>query len=151
MSQLNYLELAINTFETIQKQFPNLHIEITSNSENVDCSVEIPLQEGLDFEISLNLQNTDELHIWTRDIWCSFFPMNKKVIELYINSVSGLIKGEYRILKFTKNDIVYKSLLQRPLQEKWETIFSDYKKLIFPWTKLETQIIQNNKHIISDL
>lgn len=147
MGQINYIESASKTFEKIQNLFPDLTMTVDRDPEHVELSVDIPKQSGLDFDINLNLQNEDELHISTKDIWCSFFPMTDEVIELYIKSVSGLITGEYRILKFLKNDVVYKSVLQRPTQDKWETVFTDINKFKFPWTKMETQIIQNTKQL----
>ena len=123
---------------------------VDSNPEHVELSMDILKQSGLDFDIYLNLQNHDELHISTKDIWCEWFPISNEVIEQYINAVKGLITGEYRIMKFTKSGAVYKSLLQRPTEDKPITVFHHTKRFNFPWTKLTTQIIQNTNNSLSN-
>jgi hypothetical protein len=145
MGQTNNIELASQTFEKIQNMFPNLTMTIDRDPEHVELSMDILKQPGLDFDINLNLQNEDELHISTKDIWCEWFPLTDQVIEEYVDAAKGLITGEYRILKFSKAEKDYKSLLQKPIDNEWKTIFRHITKFSFPWTKLETQIIQNTK------
>ena len=89
--------IAIEAFNCITKAFPNL---ITSSDEdpNVDLSIIIPEQLGIEFAINLNLQ-TDELHLSTQYFSGSWFPITKhSVVQQYTQSVIGLIKGEYRIV-----------------------------------------------------
>jgi hypothetical protein len=145
MGQTNNIELATKTFEKIQNLFPKLTMTIDRNPEHVELSMDILKQQGLDFDIYLNLQNEDELHISTKDIWCEWFPLTHEVIEEYVDAVKGLITGEYRILKFSKAGTDYKSLLQKPINNEWKTVFRDITKFSFPWTRLERKIIQNNK------
>ncbi|MBX2965119.1 MAG: hypothetical protein KF845_03170 [Cyclobacteriaceae bacterium] len=142
------IELAIQVFEKIQSLFPNLTMTINRNPEHVDVSMDILKQPGLDFDIYLNLQNEDEFHIATPDIWCEWFPVNSQIAEECIKAVQGLITGEYRILKFTRNGTTYKALLQSENNGQWATVFSDIYKFKFPWIKLKTQIIKNCSHQI---
>jgi len=130
-------------FEQIQTSHPTLRMIIDKEPKNVDLSMDIPKQEGLDFDINLNLQ-TDELHISTGVIWCSWFPL--KDIEIratFVDSVNGIINGKYRVIQFTKNGKPIKSYLQKPLNGHWKTVFKDIQKTSFPWTKLERKIIIN--------
>jgi hypothetical protein len=78
-------ELAEKKFKEIQNHFPDLTMIIDYENENVDLSMNIPKQNGIDFEIELNLHNEDELHISTDYIWCQFFSAEseKVVNEFY--------------------------------------------------------------------
>jgi len=54
--------------------------------------MDIPAQPGLSFEVHLNLQNRDELHLVASAFWCEWFPCsNPKKVERYIEAVSGLL------------------------------------------------------------
>jgi hypothetical protein len=113
----------------------------------VELSMDIPKQNGLDFEINLNLQNDDELHISTDYIWCQLFSAESdELVDMFYESVLGIIKGEYRILQFVKNDKVYKSFLQKPNGEEWETIYRGHERIRMPWIKVQENIIQNKKN-----
>ena len=137
-------EIAETKFKEIQNHFRELKMIINYEDENVDLSMDIPKQEGLDFEINLNLQNDDELHFATNHIWCQFFPADSKnVTEIFFESVIGLINGEYRILQFVNGDKVYKTLLQKPNGLNWETVYTGYEKWRMPWVRIEKNVIQN--------
>lgn len=139
-------DIAEKTFKEIQKHFPELTMIIDYEHEHVDLSMCIPKQSGIDFEINLNLQNDDELHISTSYIWCQLFSAeSQKLVDFFYECVLGIIKGEYRILQFVKKDKIYKSILQKPNGEKWETIYREYERFMFPWTKVSEIVIQNGK------
>ena len=152
MGRANNVELASEAFESLQKLFPDLTMTIDRNPRHVDLGMDILKQPGLDFDIYLNLQNEDELHISTHDIWCEWFPISDNVVTDYIDAVKGLITGEYRILKFARAGTVYKAFLQKQTGDRWVTVFRDLKKFRFPWTRLETQIIRNtnDKHLVNN-
>lgn len=139
-------DIAEKTFKEIQNHFPELTMTMDYEHEHVDLSMDIPKQNGIDFEINLNLQNEDELHISTDYIWCQLFSAeSQELVDFFYESVLGIIKGEYRILQFVKNDKVYKSFLQKPNGEKWETIYRGYERFRLPWTKVSENVIQNGK------
>ena len=56
-------KIAEKKFKEIQNDFPDLTMIIDYDNENLDLSMDIPKQNGIDFEINLNLQNEDELHL----------------------------------------------------------------------------------------
>lgn len=139
-------DIAEKTFKKVQNHFPELTMTIDYEHEHLDLSMNIPKQNGLDFEINLNLQNEDELHISTDYIWCQLFSADSmELVDIFYESVLGIIKGEYRILQFVSNDKVYKSFLQKPNGEEWETIYRGYERIKMPWTKVHENIIQNKK------
>jgi hypothetical protein len=146
MDQSENITTAENSFKKIKDLFPNLAMTIDSNDKRVMISMIIPKQPGLDFEIYLNLQNKDELHICTDDIWCQFFPINSQdVLDSFNDAVQGLIEGRYRILQLCKRNKVFKSALQKPSSNSWITIYNHFHKIILPWTRLDEKIIQNKR------
>jgi hypothetical protein len=145
-TQAKCFNIAEKTFKEIQNHFPELTMKMDYEHEHVDLSMDIPKQKGLDFEINLNLQNDDELHISTAYIWCQLFSAeSQELVDMFYENVLGIINGEYRILQFVKNDKVYKSFLQKPNGEEWETIYRGYERFKMPWTKINENIIQNKK------
>ncbi len=146
MGKARCYNIAEKTFKRIRGQFTDLKMTIDYNYKNVDLSMDIPKQDGLDFDINLNLQNDDELHISTSFIWCQLFPADsQELVGAFTDAVQGLITGDYRILQFIKDGKVYKSFLQRPENNGWVTVYRHIHKLAFPWTRLEKNIIQNKK------
>ena len=82
----------------------------------VHAIADIPVQPGVDFNVSINLQNQDELHLNVgKNFWVEWFPCREQeVFDDYINAVTGVISGEYRIVErylFGKAD---SAVLERP-------------------------------------
>tara|TARA_R110001592_G_scaffold239559_3_gene499504 strand:+ start:593 stop:1063 length:471 start_codon:yes stop_codon:yes gene_type:complete len=145
--QAKCFDIAEKTFKKIQSYFPEMIMNMDYKHKHVELSMDIPKQNGLDFEINLNLQNDDELHISTDYIWCQLFSAESdELVDMFYESVLGIIKGEYRILQFVKNDKVYKSFLQKPNGEEWETIYRGHERIRMPWIKVQENIIQNKKN-----
>ena len=115
------IEIAKRTFELIQQKFPNLTMRI-HNDGPVELSLEIKKQNGLNFDIDLNLQNNDELHFSVGHFWCEWFPCTKQAeVDEYIDLVSGFISGQYRILEHCRGKRIVKSELQSPENDSWKT------------------------------
>lgn len=68
-------QTALDIFESLQRQFPNLKMKLGREPKEVDLELLIPAQSGLDFPIELNLQNRDELHLVADVFWCEWFPL----------------------------------------------------------------------------
>ncbi len=146
MEKARCYKIAADSFKEIQGLFPDLIMNINYNDKNVVLSMNIPKQDGLDFDIYLNLQNEDELHISTSYIWCRLFPADSpELAETFISAVKGLITGNYRILQFIRKGKVYKSFLQQQRNNDWITIYKQINKFVFPWTRLVQIVIQNKK------
>jgi hypothetical protein len=139
------IRLAEDLFKGIQNEFPKMRMILDFEAKYVELSLDIPKQEGLDFDINLNLQ-TDELHISTTFLWAQTFPItSQEVRDYFLEDVIGLIKGEYRVKQFLRNGEVCKSILQKPENSEWENRDTHYLKITFPWLNYEENIIQNLK------
>lgn len=143
MEDTKLLDIASDTFKSIENSFPDLKFNYDFNDKNVDISVDVPKQKGLDFDVNLNLQ-TDELHISTKHFWGSWFTIkNPHVVDLYKDAVVGLLSGKYRIVQYWDGDTLAKSLLQKPVDNQWQTIFTDRKKLFFLTMLCSKVVVQN--------
>jgi hypothetical protein len=112
--------------------------------KHVDLAMNIPAQPGLSFEVDLNLQNIDELHLSAAALWVEWFPCTKrKKVEKYFEAVSGLLSGRFRILEHRRGTRAVKSCLQRPSNGGWETIHGCSTLLSIPWPPKTFKVVQN--------
>ncbi|OPY88314.1 MAG: hypothetical protein A4E71_00525 [Smithella sp. PtaU1.Bin162] len=139
------LKIAQDVFARIQKEFPHLSMRI-HNDQPVELSMDIPKQEGLNFDIYLNLQNNDELHLMAGNFfWLEWFPCTKgEKVEEYLAAVLGLISGKYRICEHYRGKKAVRAELQVQGKDgKWKTIGA-WSKLSLPFPcRKHYQILQN--------
>jgi hypothetical protein len=123
----------IRLFEEIRDAFPRLHMRLDNDPENVDLEMLIPQQPGLAFDISLNLQG-DELHLSAGAFWLEWFPCTRPdVVEAYRDAVHGLITGAYRIREHHRGGRPFKTELQRPFMDSWQTIGTSQHGCSWVW------------------
>ena len=137
------LIVAKRVFETLCLEFPSLESALKKH-DFLDLLLEFPKQEGLDFEVSMNLQNHDELHLNVDELWASWFPCTDPEVEkAFLDAVTGLIDGKNRIKVFLKKGAPYRRLLQRPESDGWKTIYT-HSSLHWPFFfKPEIRYVQN--------
>lgn len=127
----------------IQGLHPNLKMGIDDNHPQLDLTMDIPAQPGLTFNIHLNLQNEDELHLSAGSFWNSWFPCtDSEIVEKYIEAVNGLISGEYRIREHLKGGRAFRAELQTLQNGQWQTI-SNWGTWSLPWLRKRYKIVQN--------
>jgi hypothetical protein len=132
------------TFAQIRARFPDLSMVIDGADPNVDIAVDIPQQVGLSFPLHLNLQS-DELHLQAGAFWLEWFPCTKPTIqEAYIEAVTGLLSGTFRIVEVCSGAQVVSAKLQRPDGSGWATIGRTGIGWALPWNRSE-RVIQNTQ------
>ncbi|MDX2237234.1 MAG: hypothetical protein NW203_06685 [Hyphomonadaceae bacterium] len=89
---------------------------------NVELVMEIPRQAGLSFDLTVGLQNGDELNIGFEGFWSYFFPFDQKR-ELVSLLLDGIVSGESRLAVHTQFGFVVKRVLERYADEDWEPIY----------------------------
>ena len=143
-----HTDIALAVFELIRDTFPDVRMEIDESGQWVDLEMSIPVQPGCSLEIDLNLQNHDELHLETDEFWVSWFPCtNPEVVTRYVNAVTGLIDGSYRILRHSRRGRVLKAQLQQPTQTGWRTVAtsrSGLSILTIPSLWSELSVLRND-------
>ena len=141
-------KIALSTFDRIRSKFPSLSMDLDVNPDPVELAMDIPAQPGLSFDVSLNLQNLDELHLNASVLWVEWFPCtNPKKVEGYFEAVSGLLSGEFRILEHWRGKHPVRAELQRPLNGGWKTIahWIDFLPSLVPWPAKTYKVVQNLK------
>ena len=110
----------------------------------MDLAMNIPPQPGLLFDVSLNLQNLDELHLTASALWVEWFPCTKPDrVEQYFEAVSGLLSGRFRILEHWRGKRPVKAELQTPIGTAWKTVTGSSDLLSVPWPRKRFKIVQN--------
>jgi hypothetical protein len=111
--------------DRIRAVFPRLRVEVRKDQPHAHATAELLVQPGLDFEISFNLQNRDELHLSAgHHFWVEWFPSGKQeVFDQFSEAAMGLISGDYRIVEFYLLGRAIKAQLERPSASGgWERI-----------------------------
>ncbi|MDP9281270.1 MAG: hypothetical protein M3P38_04150 [Chloroflexota bacterium] len=143
------LERFDSVVDRIRQSSPGLHVEVQKEHPHVHALAQLPVQPGvqpgLDFRISLTLQNRDELHLSAGHFWVEWFPVGSpEVFEQISAAVVGLISGDYRIVESYVFGRAVRASLERPgASGGWETVatWSNLGGLI-PWTS-KRNMIQN--------
>ena len=60
-------------------------VKLDLHPNHVQLVMDIPAQPGLLFDVNLNLQNRDELHLQASTLWVSWFPCTKQKKEMNIS------------------------------------------------------------------
>lgn len=136
--------------EELRGSFPSFKIDVQDPpSEGLEMEVDIPAQPGLVFDVGLNLQNDDELHLTAAGLWVSWFPCTDPVVtEEYLEAVRGLLSGEFRIAQHRSADRIVGAELQRPIATGWETVTRcayapPISGVWWPFSKESLTIVQN--------
>lgn len=125
--------IARAAFTRIQQRFPSLEMILDDEPAHVELVLDIPRQPGLSFDVHLNLQNVDELHIVAGAFWCEWFPCTKQDrVDDYVDAVAGLLSGEYRIVESRSGTKAVRAVLQRPKGANWETV-ATWSTSLIPW------------------
>jgi len=130
----------------LQERFPGLRIRVDVEPHPaLDAEANIPPQPGLEFGFSFSLQG-DELHLNVGgSFWVEWFPCgDDKITDEFIDAVSGVISGRYRIVEYLLGGEPVKAQLQRPLEAgRWRSVatWSNLGAFI-PWRRRQN-IIQN--------
>jgi hypothetical protein len=137
-------EIALSTFERTRAAFPALVMNLDLHPEHLDVAMDIPAQPGLLFDVHLNLQNIDELHLCAAAFWFEWFPCTyPEKVEKYFEAVSGLLSGQFRILQYWRGKRVVKARLQCPSHGEWKTIARYSKEFSLPWSHKTIEVVQN--------
>jgi hypothetical protein len=147
--QKDYIDMAFNLFKEICSQF-SLSYE-QDKEVPVELYFKIPKQKGLKFDITLMLQNYDELWLSTDKFILSMFPCSKpEVVWEFKTHTLDLLSGKARIIKYiSKYNYLIKSELQTFDGTNWKksslyrnNIIGMIIAKIFP-SRVKEQIVQN--------
>jgi hypothetical protein len=140
---------ALELFAAIQAEFPSLRMNVDLTDPRIDVSVEILRQVGLRFDVYLNLQNDDELHLAAGEaFWSSWFPSSdREVRERYRHAVAGLLAGRNRIVEYRRWGKPVIADLQAPGAGGWETIAHSMHGLLPVSWGARKRILRNDEAV----
>lgn len=143
---MNNIKMAREAFERIKATNPHLKMEILENTEGVELAMNVEKQEGLDFDIYLNLQNADELHLQFDSFWGEWFPCAEPArISEYEAAVNGVLSGGFRAKVISRRGQPVKTLLQAPSESGWSTVYT-WSKLHLPFGTKTISYVQNRSN-----
>lgn len=108
-------------------------MRIHTEKHEVDLSMEISTQNGLGFDVHLDLQNLDELWLGVKSSFFIWFPCtNPEAVESYINTVGDTLEGKCRIVEHLRGSRLVKAEMQTPEDAAWKTI-ATCRSYRIPW------------------
>jgi len=135
-------DIATAVFDEIRDSVTDL---ATRRSESADREpeLEIPEQPGLRFDVTLYLYG-DVLNLCAGEFWGEWFPCSDpEVVLRYVEAVSGLLAGRFRIVQHLRKGQLVKAFLQRPSGAGWQNVSRYYRGFSLPWSGTEQHILQN--------
>lgn len=116
------------------------------NDAPVEVLMNIPVQTGLSLEVSVNLQNWDELWLEVGDcVFCMFSFDETR--ELFRDCIEGLISGNARIVRHLQGPWNSKrgASLQLKRGSSWQTVASQTNWFRMPLFSQSEEILLNEE------
>ncbi len=104
----------------------------------------VPKQPGLSFELTLGLQNNDELNIGFQEFWSFFFPYEKSW-QIVSDALDALATGDCRLAIHMQLGRVAKRVLERRNNERWRRIYNDCSGFLIPFLRTKTSYLYNEE------
>lgn len=109
---------------------------------DVDLLMRVPRQPGLAFELTLALQNADEVNIGFEDFWSYFFPFEEKR-ALVESMLDGIATGHCRLAIHRQFGRIVKRVLERRTDVSWQPVYAAVTRLQIPWIGTAVSDIDN--------
>lgn len=127
----------------IRSRFPDIILNVELEHAWVDWFIDIPKQSLSKFDLHLN-QQCDLLQLSVNSFCLEWFPINKEhVFQGFMDTVLGLLSGEYRIAEYVRKGKGVGGNLQRKDNDCWKTIGRSYCGILPRTWFSQIQIIQN--------
>lgn len=132
--------------EKLFREFASKHgLQIEKeDQQNIELIMTVPRQDGLSFELTLGLQNLDEINIGFDGFWSYFFPFEEKeqhVIEI----LDGIVDGTTRLVKRRQFGSVVVQDLELNCGDGWKRVYREYCGIFFvPFLPSHASIVSNS-------
>ncbi|MFN0137441.1 MAG: hypothetical protein ACKVS9_15160 [Phycisphaerae bacterium] len=113
------------------------------NDPEVELLMRVPAQPGLSFELTLGLQNGDELNIGFEEFWSYFFPFDEKTRRTVVDALDALVAGECRLAIHTQLGRVVKHVLERRHDGRWRSVYTAIASFQLPFLGTGTAYTYN--------
>ena len=131
--------------ETLFQAFASRHSFIIERIDepNIELLMRVPRQSGLSFELTLGLQNLDEINIGIEKFWSYFFPF-PEVHRLVANILDDLVSGSCRLATYRQFGGVVKRTLEQHSKGTWSTIYTAPSRPKIPFIGMTVLYLQND-------
>jgi hypothetical protein len=112
---------------------------------DVELVFKLATQPGLLFDVTLTMQNVDELCIFVNSFAASYFPCSNPARRAqFEDAAEGLLSGRYRVISRVRSGWagLVRSHLQSCEASEWRNLRS-YTRLGLPFGRVVTTILQN--------
>jgi len=137
-----YVEIAERAFAEIQAAVPHLTVGSRPTwARSDDIVLAYSRQPGLAFEVCCYLAD-DILHLTAHRFWGEWFPCHVPEVEKkYVQSVTSLLRGEWRLIEASRGDRVIWTKLERPDGNGWRTVYSHRILNLVPFPPKKIRVI----------
>jgi hypothetical protein len=134
----------VSQAEALFREFAERHSFVIEKvrEPNADLLMRVPRQPGLSFDLTLGLQNIDELNIGFDEFWSYFFPFNHKR-QIVSDALDALAVGQCRLAIHTQLGSVVKRVLEQSRGGKWEPIYTAVARIQIPLVGTKTSYLYN--------
>lgn len=112
------------------------------NEPDIELLMRVPQQPGLSFELTLGLQNKDELNIGFQEFWSFFFPYEKSR-QIVSDALDAIATGDCRLAVHTRWGGVVKRVLELHSNGRWRPIYSEVCRIPIPFVRTTVSYVQN--------
>jgi hypothetical protein len=126
------LDRTVNA-EALFRDFASRHsltIEKVDNP-NIELLMRLPRQRGLSFELTLGLENRDELNIGFEGFWSYFFPYEEK-LGVVKSILEGIASGDCRLATHHQFGHVVKRVLEQRFDQSWRETYAAFSRVQIP-------------------
>ena len=134
----------VDDAETLFTYFANKHhLKIEKATQNnIELMMMLPKQSGLSFELTLGLQNYDEISIGFNEFWSYIFPFDKK--QGFVEKLlSDLVSGNTRLAIYRQFGRVVCRDLEQMAEGKWKRVYREYCKIRIPLIRTDVSYVVN--------
>jgi hypothetical protein len=114
----------------------------TVDEPNMELLMRIPQQPGLSFELTLGLQNKDEVNIGFEKFWSFFFPY-EDARQLVSELLDAIVAGDCRLATHEQLGWVVKRELEQRSVGNWRTVYTAYSLFKIPFLRTTVSYCYN--------
>ena len=130
--------------EELFREFAAKHgLSIEKEEQNeVELLMTVPRQEGLLFELTLGLQNGDEINIGFSEFWSYIFPY-PSVKSHVATLLDGIVTGDTRLVTKSQFGRTVSRTLEYLEGDAWATGYRQLSGLAVPFFKSRVEYFSN--------
>jgi hypothetical protein len=137
--------IAQQVFNAVRESFPQFSAELRElTNQYVDLELTFPVQDGLVFKVTAQLQQDQLCFAVGQFFFCEWFPCTDvQVVGRFQECLTGILAGDIRLLEYARNGDTFIAKLQKETKGQWRTL-AQWSKLRWPSLhRVDTRTFQN--------